>query len=87
VTGNVIRYWKQNTNITGLGQLITRFAERLCRQGHEAQTVAEGIEKATTYIDEDLSSRVNPASKSTTDERTLFLHWKYHPNDITRQQL
>jgi hypothetical protein len=87
VTGNVIRYWKQNTNITDFGQLITQFAERLCRRGHEARTVAEGIKKATKYMDEDLSSRVNSTSNSTTDERTLFLHWQYHPNDITRQQL
>jgi hypothetical protein len=35
VMGNVIRYWKQNTNIMDFGQLITQFAERLCRQGHE----------------------------------------------------
>jgi hypothetical protein len=76
VTGNVIRYWKQNTNIADFGQLITQFAERLCRQGHEAQTVAEGIKKATKYIDEDLSSRVNSTSNSTTEERTLFLHWQ-----------
>jgi hypothetical protein len=83
----VIRYWKQNTNITDLGQLITQFVERLCRRGHEARTVAEGIEKAKRYIDERLSSRVNCTSNSTTNERTLFLHWQYHPNDITGQQL
>jgi hypothetical protein len=47
VMGNVIRYWKQNTNITDFGQLITQFAEHLCRRGHETRTVTEGIEKAT----------------------------------------
>jgi hypothetical protein len=87
VTGNVIRYWKQNTNITDFGQLITQFVERLCRRGHEARTVAEGIEKATKYIDEDSSSRVSSTSNSTTDERTLFLHRQYHTSDIARQQL
>jgi hypothetical protein len=24
---------------------------------------------------------------TTTNERTLFLHWQYHPSDITRQTL
>jgi hypothetical protein len=74
VMGNVIRYWKQNTNITDYGQLITQFAERLCRLGHETRTVSEGIEKATKYIDEGLFSRVNSTSNYTTNERTLFLH-------------
>jgi hypothetical protein len=87
VMGNVIRYWKQNTNITDFGQLITQFAERLCRRGHETRTVTEGIEKATKYIDEGLFSRLNSTTISTTNERTLFLHWQYHPNDITQQEL
>jgi hypothetical protein len=83
----VIRYWKQNTNITDFGQLITQFAECLCRRGHETRTVTEGIEKATKYIDDGLFSRVNSTTNLTTNERTLFLHWQYHPNDITRQEL
>jgi hypothetical protein len=85
--GNVIRYWKQNTNITDFGQLLTQFAERLCRRGHETRTVTEGIEKATKYIDEGLFSRLNSTKVSTTDEGTLFLPWQYHTNDITRQEL
>jgi hypothetical protein len=87
VMGNVIRYWKQNTNITDSGQLITQFAERLCRRGHETRKVTEVIEKATKYIDEGLFSRLNSTKVSTTNKRTLFLHWQYHPNDIIQQEL
>jgi hypothetical protein len=56
VMGNVIRYWKQNTSIKDFGQLLTQFAERPCRRGHETREVTEGIKKATTYIDEGLLS-------------------------------
>jgi hypothetical protein len=87
VMGNVIRYWKQNMSITVFGQLLTQFAERLCCLGHETRTVTEGIEKATKYIDEGLLSCLNSTKVSTTNKRTLFLHWQYHPNDITRQEL
>jgi hypothetical protein len=87
VIGNVIRYWKQNTSIKDFGQLLTQFAEHLCRRGHETRKVTEGIEKATKYIDEGLLSRSNSTKMSATNKRTLFLHWKYHPNDITRQAL
>jgi hypothetical protein len=79
--GNVICYWKQNTSIRDFGQLLTQLAERICRRGHETRKVTEEIEKATKYIDE------GPLSRSATNKRTLFLHWQYHPNDITRQAL
>jgi hypothetical protein len=74
VMANVIHYWKQNTSIKDFGQLLTQFAERLCRRGHETQKVTEGIEIATTYIDEGLLSRLNSTKMSATNKRTLFLH-------------
>jgi hypothetical protein len=82
--GNVLHYWKQNTSINEFGQLLTQFAERLCRRGHDTRKVTEGIEKATKYIDEGLLSRSNSTQISATNKRTLFIHWQYHPNDITR---
>jgi hypothetical protein len=85
--GNVICYWKKNTSIKDFMQLLFQFAEHICRRGHETQRVTEGIEKATTYIDEDLLSRSNKTKISATKKRTLFLNWQYHPNDITQHTL
>jgi hypothetical protein len=85
--GKVILYWKQNTGIKDFRKLLAQFAERICRRGHETQKVTEGIEKATKYIDEGLLSRSKSTKMTTTNKLTLFLHWKYHPSDITRQTL
>jgi hypothetical protein len=87
VMGNVIRYWKQNTSIKDSRKLLAQFSERLYRRGHETRKVTEWIEKATKYIDEGLLSRSKSTKMTTTNERTLFLHWKYHPRDITQQTL
>jgi hypothetical protein len=87
VMGNVIRYWKQNTSIKDFGQLLAQFVERLCCRGPETRKVTEGIEKATKYIDEGLLSTWNSTKMSAANKRTLFLHWQYHPNGITRQTL
>jgi hypothetical protein len=85
VMGNVIRYWKQNTSIKDFRKLLTQFAERLCCHCHETPKVTEGIEKATKYIDEGLLSRSKSTKMTTTNERTLFFRWQFHPRDNTRQ--
>jgi hypothetical protein len=41
---------------------------------------------ATKYVDENLTSKATKMV-ATKEEHTLFLHWQYHPKDITRQTL
>jgi ribosomal protein L44E len=84
--GNVIRYWKQNSSPTYFGALLKQFAYRLSRRGHEKRAVMHGIEKATKYVDENLTCR-KTKMVAKKEVRTLFLHWQYHPKDITRQTL
>jgi hypothetical protein len=73
VMGNIIRYWNQNFSPGDFGMLLKQFADRLSRRGHAVKKVIDGIETATKYVDENLTSQ---AAKmvATKEERTLFLH-------------
>jgi hypothetical protein len=53
---------------------------------HAVKNVVDEIETATKYVDENLT---NKAAKmvATKEERTLFLHWQYHPKYITQKTL
>jgi hypothetical protein len=84
--GNVLRYWKQNSSPKGFEILFNQFADRLSRSGHVMKKATDRIETDTTYVDGNLT---NKAAKmvATREEHTLFLHWQYHPKDITRQTI
>jgi hypothetical protein len=86
IMGNVIRYWKKNSSPEDFGALLKHFAERLSRRGREMKAVVHGIEKAIKYVDDVLTCKITKMVAKK-EERTLFLHWQYHPKDITRQNL
>jgi hypothetical protein len=50
------------------------------------RAVLHGIEKATKYVDENLTCKTTKIVAKK-EERTLFLHWQYHPKYITLQTL
>jgi hypothetical protein len=77
---------KKNSSPEDFGALLKHFADRLSRCVHEVKAVVHGIEKAIKYVDDNLTCKTtNMITKK--EERTLFLHWQYHPKDITRQNL
>jgi hypothetical protein len=54
---NIIRYWNQNSSRTDFGTLLKQFADRLSLRGHAMRAVMHLIEKATTYVDENLTCK------------------------------
>jgi hypothetical protein len=46
LTGNIIRYWKQNSSPKKIGALLKQFADRLSCRGHGVKAVVHGIEKS-----------------------------------------
>jgi ribosomal protein L44E len=71
---NVIRYWKQNSSPTEFGALLKQFTGRLSRRGHEKRAVMHGIDKATKYVDDNLTCR-QTKMMAIKEVRTLLLHW------------
>jgi hypothetical protein len=84
IMGNIIGYWKQNSSPEAFGALPKQFTDRLSRRGCEVKAFMHGIEKATQYVDENLTCKTTKMVAKK-EEGTLFLHWQYHPKDITHQ--
>ena len=82
VYGNLRRYWHQNTYTTDFISIAKQFANRLIARGHNQDVIYELFVNAAKKLDGFLDSRNNKKGNN-----TLYLHWTWHPRDISRAKL
>ena len=101
IFGLLRKYYLQNSNQNDFIDITAKFFHRLLDRGHNPQKLYELFLLAAQKLDTTLSRNANPhftedtlqhTSPPTPDEpdkhqKTLFLRWLYHPNDINRKQL
>jgi hypothetical protein len=77
------RYWLQNTKVTDFIEITQQFAERLSARGYDRNTIIEVFSAAANKLD---NKTRNTKEKRATDD-TIYLHWTWHPRDISKPQL
>jgi hypothetical protein len=84
ITGEIYRYWLQNTNEEDFIKITTSFILRLLQRGHQLNQIIPILQTAASNID-----NINTRKKLTTtdSEDTLFIHWRYHPSDINKNTI
>jgi hypothetical protein len=86
IFGNAIRYWHQNSHIQNFTKLMSEFATHLQNRGHAMNLIEKIMMEAADRIDSGEMS--NSCKKRNTDMKqtthTLYVHWQYHPCDITK---
>lgn len=80
VYGNLRRYWLQNTNITDFISITKQFAERLSIRGYDKNTIINLFSDAAKKLDGLITEK--PKRND-----TIYLHWTWHPQDISRSKL
>jgi hypothetical protein len=82
IYGNLQRFWKQNTESSDYVRVAGQFAQHLIARGHSPDNIRQlFLEVAKTL------SR-QPTRRDAVDSRnTLFFHWEYHPNGISRRDI
>lgn len=87
IFGNVFRYWLQNSNKTDFITTTRDFYGHLLNRGYKPEVLtpifraaAETIHQRAQKLD------YNPRAKET-NQKHLFLHWEFHPRDITRYEI
>jgi len=91
VFGNLQTYWLQNSKKEDFIAIARSFAQHLIARGFSPQLVDTLYREAGRRLDEANQRRLlnGPLPKPTKDDHrdTLFLHWRYHPRDISRQAI
>jgi len=92
IFGNILRYWLQNTKINTFVSTTRDFYRHLLNRGYRDEVIAPIFYKAAESIDaakQKLAESPNgmPPQKQKAAGDRLFMHWDYHPRDITRHQI
>ena len=91
VTGNLIRYWEQNSNKDDYIKIARSFAQRLLNRGYSVDDISPLFQSAAKRImirehsstDDDLKLVFHHTKKDPKD--TLFFKTEYHPKGLSRR--
>ena len=88
ITGEVLRYWRQNTNINDFMSILSSFIQRLLQRGHNLDTLIPALQTTAALIDNrNTTTLINNNDMKEHDDATLYIHWQYHPNDIKKSTI
>ena len=88
ITGELLRYWRQNTNSEDYIQITSSFIQRLLQRGHSLNDILPLIQAATKHIDNiNLRPPITNINTTSNTDNTLFIHWRHHPNDISKKTI
>ena len=82
ITGELKRYWSQNTP-DNFKEILASFIHRLLQRGHTISNLTPILLKAAITLD----NTHNLAAPNGNTTNTLYLHWPYHPKGLQRQQI
>jgi hypothetical protein len=85
ITGELSRYWHQNSSPEDFINITKNFILRLLQRGHLLEELIPTLRSAAANIDNSLNhrSRHNEHNK----DETLYIHWKFHPKDIDKAKI
>jgi hypothetical protein len=87
IFGNVFRYWKQNSHKSDFIQVTKDFYCHLLNRGYTSEVLTPIFQSAADLITKRDKELATPMVRRTTDKNQLFLHWEFHPRDITRHEI
>ena len=97
IVGNFLRFRKQNDD-KNFCTLIRNFANHLLARGHTIKAIKSFFRHAAATTDKSQLQKIQQHPTTLPDEenspvaatiatRSLYLHWKYHPEGIQRETL
>jgi hypothetical protein len=85
IMGETLCYWNQNSNKEDYINIMTSFISRLLARGHQPHQLIPMLQAAASMIDNrNTAPNNNPKSQP---DSTLFIHWKFHPSDISKNTI
>jgi len=81
LTGELNRYWFQNSEEEDFIDVTTKFILRLVQRGHQIQHLIPSLYTAAANID---NINTRESHKNPNDDKTLYIHWHHHPFNISK---
>jgi len=85
ITGEIYRYWSQNSNTEDFINITTNFILQLTQRGHQIHQLILMLQTAAANIDN--INIKKEKQKDTHDDDTLYIHWRHHPSNINNQTI
>ena len=86
ITGLLETYWRQNSQKKDFLSRARLLYERLLARGHKPNKLKPVFTSAAERLE--LKSNCNwKRSEVKQDKNRIFLHWPFHPKDVSRQQI
>ena len=90
IFGNLQRYWNQNSKREDFKEITKKFFSYLLKRGYKQEkikpTFIQAIEKFENMEHWKTSTKPH-SSNIKTDKESVFLHFEYHPRDISRSNI
>jgi hypothetical protein len=83
ITGEIVRYWAQNTQVKDFIHITQLFIQRLIQRGHRIEDIIPNLQSAAPTIDNIQGDR-RLLQQRVPSEDTIHIHWQYHPLDIKK---
>jgi hypothetical protein len=87
IFGNVFRYWQQNSHPTDFISTTRDFYGHLLNRGYKPTTLTPIFRAAAEKIHQRALKEPTVPSAKATNQNQLYLHWEFHPRDITRYEI
>jgi hypothetical protein len=84
ITGEIYRYWLQNTELDDFINMTNNFILHLIQRGHQLHQLLPMLHTAAANID-NINTRSTNAKVN--DDNTLYIHWRHHPSNINNQTI
>jgi hypothetical protein len=88
IFGNVFRYWLQNSQTSDFIRVTREFYCHLLNRGYKSELLNPLFRQAAALISARRPKTSTPGRTGGNNaQRQLFLHWEYHPRDISRHEI
>jgi len=86
ITGEIIRYWNQNTQVKDFIHITQLFIQRLIQRGHRIEEIIPILRSAAASLDYIQGDR-RSLQQRVPSKDTLYIHWQYHPLDVNKNSI
>jgi len=86
ITGELLRYWVQNSDKMDFQNITTQFIRCLVNRGHQLEDILPTITSAAASLDYKASGTHNRSITNHTQssqDYTLYIHWRHHPHGLS----
>jgi hypothetical protein len=77
ILGNILRFWRQNPDLSHYRGLVSEFATHLRDRGYTISAVKRDMLSAAAKVDAKASPLLSNTTPPPAGPKRLYLHWRY----------